>query len=537
MRSLLFVAALVIAPAFVAPGASAATADAITWGTGASLIEAAPGDTARPFTVSFRNNGSTTFSNVRATFLGADVMMAPTPGASTATLSGDFKPSDVWSARFYADIEATAIAGVFSILSFDLDMLDKTNGTEVHRAVAAPLRVTGRASLDVTASPGTIPIGEDVPVVVSVRNSGSGPAGNVQASLAPGQGLSIRSGESTKAFGALLPGQTKMATVVVRATAVGTVTLSDAISYLDAAGSSASVVRTAFIEAGDNESHARDDVAARLVEPQIEAGRTTNLTYRIWNNGTDPLRDATGQVAVSGALAVPDATDVQALGTIAPGSVATMVVHVVSDNGARGVQKVPLSVTWTRADGSVTTKAFSLASPLVGRVNAQIPSLVATVNNATLAATVRGTLTNVGNTVALGSTVQIVGSQALQLTDAVVLGDLTVNTAVPFTLTTALRNASFLPRAPAGGPSVAPSAVRDTAQVRLTWNDEYGVQRSQILGVPVTISSATAPAPRAAAASDEGSLLGVAGVGASGILAALALAALAAVARRRQGRP
>lgn len=564
------------------PSATAATIDSATWGAVGAPIEVAAGDTGRPIIVAIRNDVQTTYSSVRASIAGSDGMLWPMAGASSASLSGNFAPGDVWSPRFYINVDPSAYVHQTSALPLTLEMYDRTNATSVAQTLYLRVQITGRVLLTVTSGSSELAAGAEQPLALTITNRGTGPASNIQVTLSTGQSLTITSADTVQNIGALAAGASTTITTRVRASSAGSPTLTAALSYLDSAGGSAQVSRTISLTVADTLAK-YDAVTVRISERELSAGRLTSVTYLVWNNESTDLTNVRVKAAITGALVVPDASDDQRIDRLPTGSMTPIVVNLLSENNARGIERVPLTLSWTRADGSNASRTFNLAVPLVGTVQPSVTSVTSSVNNQTQVATIGGTLTNLGNAVALNANIQILANGIFAATEPRFIGDLSPNNAFPFTLATTSLNASTFNASgtpPFGGPGGGRGQLAngtggqgangtfpgggnfprngtggggpggfgggqggfraggggDTVQILVTWNDEYGTTHAQTFSVQATPRTATAAARTTTSASAESSgILGVSGAEPAFLLAIVALAALGVgfVQRRR----
>lgn len=557
------------------PLASALQAQGASWGAAGAPIEAAPGDTAKALTVFLRNDGPTTYSGVSArigtaTYQGATGYILPSSSGAVATLTGNLAPGDVWSAKFAVDIATDAQPYFVYSVPVTLDLYDRTNSTFVTQSVSVPVQITGRAALEVTVDDADLYAGGSTTLTVHVRNAGSGPAADVRLTTTPSQGVSLLEGDGLRTLGRLAPGASADIALRVRPSASGVATLTFALSYADSAGTAVSTSRSKTFTVDEPTTPTDGEhVAARIAERSVDAGTTANVTFMIWNNATATLRDLRASVATGSVLVVPDASDVQVLGDIASGQSLRMTMHVVTDNAARGIQKVPLTLAWTRGDGSEGTRTFNLAVPVVGTVSPSVTGATAGVNNQTRAATITATITNLGNTQALNAYIQVLGNANYNATQAQFIGDLSPKTGVPFTISTTLRNASALNATPAGAPpgGVPPfngtfpggapgaggqgfprpengafpgggnftrgqgglggrGAAGAGLQLLITWTDDYGNPASQVLSVQAT-PRATTTSARATTASASGTsgILGIPSLMLAEIVGTLVVAA------------
>lgn len=592
-------AAILLASTIAAlPGTSASKAEGYAWGAQGAPVEAAPGDTGKALTILIRNNATTTFSGVKATisqgYWEGGPGIVPSSAGGVASLTTTFTPGDIWSARFTVDVLPDAIPFAPYEIPVTLDMYDRTNSTFVTEHVTVQVQITGRAALELTLDTTELVAGAETTVRATISSAGTGTASDIRITPTTSQGITILAGDSTQNLGSLRPGQTANVTLRVKALQPGAGALTFTMSYVDAAGSSAQVIRQKTIEIMDPAQPTDDrKVSARILDQDVDAGSTANITFAVINNGTSTLRDviAKADVGAQGQLVVPDATDQQSLGDIPPGGEARMTLHVITDNDDRGIQRVPLTISWTRDDDSTGTRTFNLAIPIVGTVRPSVTSVTATLNNQTRAASIAGTITNLGNTQALNAYVQILPNTNYQSTEAQFIGDLSPNTAVPFTIATTLLNTTLLnatqtttpgggaPAPGAGGfPGGAPPGNGtfpggglgtppangtfpqgggnfqrgngtfpaggpggrggNSVQVLVTWTDDYGKTASEILSMAITprAASTSTTTRGVSASSEDGSILGIPSpsLGALvGIVAAAAIGSSAYLKRKR----
>lgn len=602
MKSTRLALALVVLSSTIAflPVANAAKMEGYAWGAQGAPIEAAAGDTGKALTVLIRNNALTTYSGVKATigqgYYDGSPGIVPSSAGGVASLGANFAPGDIWNARFTVDILPQAYTFAPYGVPVTLEMYDRTNSTFVTEQLTITVQITGRATLDLTLDTTKLVANAESTIRATIRSAGSGPAGDVRVTPTASQGIALLAGDSTQNLGSLRPGQTANVTLRVKALQPGSGTLTFALSYTDAAGSSAQSTRQKTLQiSGATEPTDGRRVSVRIIEQNVDAGSAANVTFLITNNGTSALRDvqAKAEVGANGQLVVPDASDQQGLGDIPPGSEARMTMRVITDNSDRGIQRVPLTLSWTRDDDTTGTRTFNLAVPIVGTVRPSLSGITATVNNQTMATSLSGTITNAGNTAALSAYIELVGSGVFRGTQPQFLGDLSTNTGVPFTIPTELLNASLLTRGsaipqgaaghqtgeeggrtfpsggsgfpdhggapegadrPGGGGGFTPrgtdgarseggfggfrGASGNAIQLRLTWTDEFGAGHAQILTAQATLRNATTGARTASTASaDPSGILSVPSPGIALLLATIVGAgvALGAWQRTRRG--
>lgn len=536
-------AALVLLPGLgLLPSVQAFEVEGATWGAPGASVEAAPGDTGVPLFILIRNGGPTTYSGVSATIAparseGASHLL-PSSAGGVASLAGTFAPGDVWTARFTIDVMPEASPFIRYEIPVTLDLYDRTNATFVNAQVVAPIQLTGRANLILSLDPATLVAGAQTTLRLTVRNAGTGLAGDVRVTPAATSSLGLLSGEAAQPLGRLMPGEQRSAVILVKAATPGLATLAYGLAYFDAGGTSVQLARQRTLDVRAAPDASDDDaLAARLTERQVDAGGLSNLTFLVWNNGTGTLRALQAEIGVTGDLVVPDASDRQLLADLPAGGQTRIVTNVMTNNDARGLQRVPLTLRWTRDDSTTGSRTFNLALPVVGRVDARVTGLTATVNNQTLAAAITGTITNVGNTPALGASIQLIGSPGFRAVDAQFLGDLSVNTAVPFTIPTTLLSRALLApfanasREPGGPAAQSPNDVR----LLLAWTDEYGEARSEVYDARVVMRPSASARALSNPASGEGESR-IPSVATAAVLGSVVLLALA-MRGRKEGKP
>src|SRR5438067_3168580 len=141
---IVLVASLVLGVLVVPSALANPSVDAATWGAPGAPVEAAPGDTAKPLSVSIRNGDQNIYQNVRAQ-IGASGPLAPVPGGGdTATLAATFNPGDVFVAKFFVNVGSDARVGATYGVPLTIFWTLKGSTFVTSTTTSVPLQLTGR---------------------------------------------------------------------------------------------------------------------------------------------------------------------------------------------------------------------------------------------------------------------------------------------------------------------------------------------------------------------------------------------------------
>jgi len=353
----LAVIALSLAPQALA--ASGPTVTSAAWGTAEAPIEAAPGDTARPLTITIVNDDDDAFSSVRATLLGADGI-TPAPGGDRATLAGVFAPGDVWTTTFLVNVAGDAASTTSLPLRLTMDFASTLQATT--RDLLVPVTLTGRPVISLAAVDDTIPSWSRVDVPIEVRNAGTGPAGGLtlRAAAVPGGALTTDD-DGLRSVGGLAAGASRVVNVSVVTAGPGAAVLSLTLSYADAAGAPVVETRALALRVADESA---STLSARLAGSTLEPGAPGEATFRIENAGSGAAHDVSVRLALPATASVLAGTDDQFLGDIAAGGSREARFSIRPSAAAGDLLDVALTLTWKDDVGVVHTNARKDALPL-----------------------------------------------------------------------------------------------------------------------------------------------------------------------------
>src|SRR5581483_3536310 len=235
----------------------------------------------------------------------------------------------------------------------------RSSTTPIEDDLAITLKLTGHPALSITASPATLPVGEEKDVVLRVTNAGNGPASAVSLTLTPaqGSGLSLVRTDNVRALGAIAAGASKTTTVRMRANAAGTPTLGVALAYNDAAGNAAQESRTLYFDT-TNVSDA--PLSTEILSHSITKGQNGAVVARVKNDGDAELKDVSVvlEPAQGSALALASQAAPTSVASLAPDATLDFTTRLLSTSSQTDVASVVVTVTWTTQDGTTHSRAF-----------------------------------------------------------------------------------------------------------------------------------------------------------------------------------
>lgn len=476
----------------------------VRWGDDATRGEVSPGESGRVLTVLFRNAVNEAVTQI-------DVDLDLPPGVSPAYAGADEAHSGLlaagsaWEAEFSLDLSPDLDVGdsLRIPMTVETTTVDATGdlGPRKEESSVLEVPITGRTRLAIAAGESTLPAGSVADVPLLVRNEGDGDAETVEVALAPaaGSGVQVERPVSSVVLGRIpAGGAASFDARLLTPEANGLHGLVATIEYVNAAGGRTEVEQNVPLLVLDDPL---GQFEARLAEERLAAGRTQTLTFTVTNDG--PLaRGVVAELDVPAAAAIVpvNASDVAALGDLAPGAGATFRVPVAVAETGVGTHALTLSLTWRDEAGLGHRRAYTFGVLVEGLVDLRVQDLCASYEPDAGRVAVSGLLTNLGNTPANNADARIVGD-GVRPSAREELGDVDPDDSFTFEVDTTAE------RAP------------ETVRVVLSWTMEGGRNGTMPIDVPV---SGTTPCFEPPGSREEN--------GTPAAPFALAVAALAAVA-------
>jgi hypothetical protein len=326
-------------------------------------MEAAPGNTNIPLTLTIGYTGSVKATTVNATlFLAAaqlsglvvggftDVFGATTPTASTFSVS----PDTSFTFTYYLDIANTTEVGVYSIpVQFEWTTPSVSSGYFVESSTLT-VSMLGTPDLTFSVSPTALKPGEVNNVTLAISNVGSGVASQVVATVtATATGLSVlnpivkvqdlRPGESTsRVIGFYLPASLSGVTAEVTGGLSGSaVSLSIGASYVDSYGSRESISQVLGLYVLEASTPLLSFQAESVT---LYAGENNTVPIMLTNSGSGPALQIRTQISSSSQSSVlnqfPLVADLEPESSVS----ADIVLYV-----PQGLSGSPLTLSFTSA--------------------------------------------------------------------------------------------------------------------------------------------------------------------------------------------
>lgn len=549
------------------------------WGDPDGLQEAAPGDHAVKLTVTLQNTAVITWSGVHATLRATDDI-TPRPGSDVAALDGTLSEGDIWEASFLVDVSDDV--DLDDALDIDLRVRSAHGERDPQTfGIDGQVKLTGHANPTVRAFLTSVPMDEETNVPVEVRNEGDGPMGVSTLTLTSTTSLAVVGRSNTWRIPSLDAGEAYTVEVPLVASestrntaatddddddeeATDVQILRGSLAYSDAAGAIVSGTYDLGFRIGG--ARASTEVRGTLDTPVLTAGRTNDVSFTITNRGDETLQDVSASLGLPTGTTPPftalNASGSADLGDIAPGKSATYRATVIVSSQAADTYALELSLAWTDAAGVRQLESADYGVLVTGNIDIRLTGASAAVGQDG-SVSVTGTLTNVGNTQANNVYYRVMtGGNS---TTPAYLGDLAPNSPLPFTTSSRATGvgtgtlpsggqAGRFPGGPpgsGGGQGAPPGSFPGANGTRanftragagapvtlvVTWNDEFGNDRSATFPVPAGPGGAAAATggvrtQRAAPAEEDESFLPAAGVGALVVVAGVS--AVVFVRRRR----
>ncbi|HME18443.1 MAG TPA: CARDB domain-containing protein [Nitrososphaerales archaeon] len=387
--ALLSVCALILISLASVPVGWASTSAPFTvvgaiWGTAAKPIEAAPGGTNVPLTVTVEYQGSLEAQSVRGLLQlsAATVDQQPAPGFTdtygntTATNSVFSISSDsAFALTYFVNLANTTKIGAYSI-PIELEWTDSTTGSSGYNAQSATISVTmlGIPDLVYRASPLALIPGRVNNVSLTVTNEGSGAASQVAISDSA-SGVSVLN--PVFEIPSLAPGQSRSLGVgmYVPATLSGSsITMTVATTYYDAYGSTQSTSQTIGLYANRASAPILNFEA---LTSSIAAGETSTVPLILTNLGSGTASDIHIQITSSGQSSVLNQFPI--VGSLGPNSSTTADIGIYVPQSLAG-SPVSLTITSSYTDefGNAGTSAQSLGL-YVANTTTSLPSTLISV--------------------------------------------------------------------------------------------------------------------------------------------------------------
>jgi hypothetical protein len=268
------------------------------FGSLANPVEAAPGDKSVTFNVVVQNIGLDTYSVLDATLYLTFPFTNITGGnMARAYYSGGVLVGQTATLQFQLNIDDGALIGSYSAAM----SLRYGTGLTLGETLYAPILLLGRAELNLSADPSSLPPGSTNTLTVDVSNEGTGSASKVSVTLTYPSGLSV-SGDNQWSFQSIKPDEHEaiMLDIYAQPSLAGSsLQIGASMTYTDAYGTSRSLSRVVGIRILPLTNV---PLVLTVKDNHLEPGTLNTISLDITNNQTKPIS------SVQASLALPAAT-------------------------------------------------------------------------------------------------------------------------------------------------------------------------------------------------------------------------------------
>jgi hypothetical protein len=336
-------------PVGLASSSSPFTVVGAVWGTAANPIEAAPGNTNVPLTVTVEYQGSLEAQSVRGLLQLSAATTNQQPvagftdefGNTTATASAfSINPGSVLTLDYFVNIANTTKVGDYSI-PIELQWSDATTGSSTYDTQSATISVMmlGIPDLVFTASPLALLPGRVNNISLKISNQGSGDASRTAISVSA-SGVSVL--DPVLEASTLAPGQSKSVEVELFVPAPlsgSSVAVTVEATYYDAYGSPQSTSQMIGLYTYRTPAPI---LSFKALSDSVVAGQNSTIPVTLMNLGSGVVSDIHTQITSSGQSSVLDQFPI--VGSLEPNASATADIGIYVPQNLAGAS---LTLTFT----------------------------------------------------------------------------------------------------------------------------------------------------------------------------------------------
>jgi len=362
VAAVLFLAAV---PALTMASTPSFTVVSAQWGTTAKPVEAQPGSTDIPLTVTLQFTGSLEAKTVQGALqLAAAAIDQQVVGGltdvygntTTTAFAGSITTDATFSLTYYLDVTSNAHTGVFSI-PLEIYWTDSSSGTGYYsQTTSIGVPILGIPTIVFGATQTPLAPGKVNNVSLTIGNEGSGAASKLFVSLSSSGASAL---ESAFEFPYLSPGQSEPFTVglyVPAGSSGSQLTVTLTANYVDAYGSSQSVNQQLGLYVGNSTT---PSLNFKLTQESLLPGQTNSLSLTLTNLGKGSASGIKTQITAPSQISI--LTQFPFVEELQPGSSVSANISLYASSNAAGMPlSLSISSSYTDQYGQAGSASQSL---------------------------------------------------------------------------------------------------------------------------------------------------------------------------------